>query len=169
MSHNILAVFVVCLFSGAALATTCTSPKVSVTSFSTQDATILTQVAHIGEFSLKCGNNVPPNLFAEFACGKIVPVAKLGDDKYQVSWTQEIKKSGGGNVVVRLFDEEGYANVRKAQRDGDKVANVKSLVDITVATKGAYKGPWVKAELVAALAVGGIAYFAFTAKSKVQG
>ncbi|XP_011191175.1 translocon-associated protein subunit delta [Zeugodacus cucurbitae] len=169
MSRNLFALFLVCLCTGAAFASTCTSPKVSVTSFSTQDATILTQVAHVGEFSLSCGNSAEPNLFAEFPCGKIVPVAKIGDGKYQVSWTQEIKKSGGGNVAVRLFDEEGYANVRKAQRDGDKVANVKSLVDITVATKSAYKGPWVQAELVAALAVGGIAYFAFTAKSKVQG
>ncbi|CAD7013568.1 translocon-associated protein subunit delta [Ceratitis capitata] len=169
MSRNLIAAFLVCLCAGVTFATTCTSPKVSVTSFSTQDATILTQVAHVGEFSLSCGNNVQPNLFAEFPCGKIVPVAKIGNGKYQVSWTKEIKKSSGGNVVLRLFDEEGYASVRKAQRDGDNVSNVKSLVDITVATKGAYKGPWVKAELVAALVVGGIAYFAFTAKSKVQG
>lgn len=85
-----------------------------------------------------------------------------------MSWTQEIKKSSGGNVVVRLFDEEGYSNLRKAQRDGGKVSNVKSLVDITVNTKSAYKGPWVKAELVAALLVAAIAYFAVTTKSKVQ-
>ncbi|XP_067632386.1 translocon-associated protein subunit delta [Eurosta solidaginis] len=169
MSRNLSIVCILCFFIGTVFATSCTSPKVKVTSFSTQDATILTQVAHIAEFSLKCENSVELNLFAEFPCGKIVPVAKISDGQYQVSWTKEIKKSGGGNVVLRLFDEEGYANVRKAQRDGDQVANVKSLIDITVATKGAYKGPWVKAELVAALAVGGIAYFAFTTKSKVQG
>lgn len=86
----------------------------------------------------------------------------------QVSWTEEIKKGTSGNVVVRLFDEEGYANLRKVQRDGGKVSNVKSLIDITINTKSAYKGPWVKAELIAGLIVAGVAYFAVTTKAKVQ-
>lgn len=85
-----------------------------------------------------------------------------------MSWVEDIKQGSSGNVQVRLFDEEGYANVRKAQRDGDKVSSVKSLLDISVPTKGAYKGPWIKAELLAAILVGGVAYFAFTTKSKVQ-
>ncbi|XP_037818868.1 translocon-associated protein subunit delta [Lucilia sericata] len=161
-------VLLVCLFAASAYASSCTSPKATVTSFSTQDATILTQLAHIGEFTLKCGNGAKPTLFAEFPCGKVVPVAQVGEEKYQVSWTQEIKKSSSGNVVVRLFDEDGYSNLRKVQRDGGKVSSVKSLVDITINTKSAYKGPWVKAELVAALLVGAIAYFAVTTKSKVQ-
>jgi len=86
----------------------------------------------------------------------------------QVSWVEDIKQGSSGNVQVRLFDEDGYANVRKAQRDGDKVSSVKSLLDISVPTKGAYKGPWIKAEILAAFLVGGVAYFAFTTKSKVQ-
>jgi len=168
MSRILFASVLLFTVAASALGASCTSPKVSVTSFSTQDATILTQLAHVGEFTLQCGNGGKPTLFAEFPCGKVVPVARVTDDKYQISWTEEIKKGSSGNVVVRLFDEEGYANVRKAQRDGDKVSNVKSLIDINVATKSAYKGPWVKAELVAALFVGCVAYFAFTTKSKVQ-
>ncbi|XP_061400534.1 translocon-associated protein subunit delta [Musca vetustissima] len=164
VSALLISLFVVSAYGSTA----CTSPKATVTSFSTQDATILTQLAHVGEFTLKCGNGAKPTLFAEFPCGKVVPVAQVGDEKYQVSWTEEIKKGSSGNVVVRLFDEDGYANLRKVQRDGGKVSNVKSLVDITISTKSAYKGPWVKAELVAALIVGGIAYFAVTTKSKVQ-
>lgn len=78
-------VLLVCLFAASAYAGSCTSPKATVTSFSTQDATILTQLAHIGEFTLKCGNGAKPNLFAEFPCGKVVPVAQVGDEKYQVS------------------------------------------------------------------------------------
>ncbi|EDW01339.1 translocon-associated protein subunit delta [Drosophila grimshawi] len=155
------------------LAVVCTtgvygSCKATVNAFSTQDATILTQVAHVAEFSLQCSNSAQPSLFAEFPCGKVVPVAKVGDNKYQVSWVEDIKGGSSGNVQVRLFDEDGYANVRKAQRDGDKVSSVKSLLDIGVPTKGAYKGPWIKAEILAAILVGGVAYFAFTTKGKVQ-
>lgn len=69
---------------------------------------------------------------------------------------------------MRLFDEEGYSNVRKAQRDGNKVSSVKSLADITVAVQKPYRGPWVNSELVAALVAGFISYFAFTTKSKIQ-
>uniref|UniRef100_D3TNK3 Translocon-associated protein subunit delta n=1 Tax=Glossina morsitans morsitans TaxID=37546 RepID=D3TNK3_GLOMM len=149
-------------------ASSCNNPKVTVTSFSTEDATILTQLAHIGEFSLKCSNEIKPNLFAEFPCGKVVPVARVADNQYQVSWIEDVKRSSSGSVVVRLFDEEGYSSLRKAQRDGAKASNVKSIIDVTVTTKGAYKGPWVKAELVAAFLIAGVAYFAITTKNKVQ-
>ncbi|EDW47407.1 translocon-associated protein subunit delta [Drosophila sechellia] len=160
--------FAICLIAAVCASGVYGSCKATVSSFSTQDATILTQLAHVGEFTLQCSGAAPASLFAEFPCGKVVPVAKVGDNKYQVSWVEDIKQGSSGNVQVRLFDEDGYANVRKAQRDGDKVSSVKSLLDISVPTKGAYKGPWIKAELLAAFLVGGFAYFAFTTKGKVQ-
>lgn len=84
--RQFISVLLISLFAASAYASSCTSPKATVTSFSTQDATILTQLAHIGEFSLKCGNGAKPTLFAEFPCGKVVPVAQVGDEKYQVSF-----------------------------------------------------------------------------------
>ena len=150
------------------LGATCTNPKVTVTSFSTEDATILTHLAHVGELIVECDNGASPILFAELPCGRIVPVARIDEKRYQISWIEEIKKGSSGSVIVRLFDEEGYSNIRKAQRDGDKVVSIKSLADIVMATHKAYKGPWVNSELVAALVVGCVAYFALTTKSKVQ-
>lgn len=79
-----------------------------------------------------------------------------------------MRKGSSGSIVVRLFDEEGYTQLRKVQRDGGNVSKVKSMLDITVNTTGAYKGPWVRAELVAALIAGVLAYYALTTKSKVQ-
>ncbi|XP_037949382.1 translocon-associated protein subunit delta-like [Teleopsis dalmanni] len=168
MSRVLFTVLLISLWTANGLAATCTKPKVTVNAFSTQDATILTTLAHVGEFTLTCGNGEQPALFAEFPCGALVPVARIGDNKYQVSWTEEIKKGSSGNVVVRLFDEDGYTDIRKAQRDGESINAIKSLIDISVPTKGAYKGPWVKAELLAAVVVSAVAYFAFTTKSKVQ-
>lgn len=69
---------------------------------------------------------------------------------------------------MRLFDEEGYAQLRKVQRDGGNVSKVKSMLDITINTVGAYKGPWVRAELIAAVFGSMLAYYALTTKSKVQ-
>lgn len=69
----------------ASLALTCTDPSVDSTSFTTLDATIVSQIAFISEFTLKCSNQASEttSLFAEFD-GKLSPVARVGSDRYQV-------------------------------------------------------------------------------------
>lgn len=64
----------------------CTNPKVESTSFTTQDATIVSQIAFITEFTLKCSNGASETipLFAEVE-GKLSPVSRIGTDKFQVS------------------------------------------------------------------------------------
>ncbi|XP_037893278.1 translocon-associated protein subunit delta-like, partial [Glossina fuscipes] len=101
----------------------------------------------IGEFSLKFSSEVKPNLFAESPYGKIVPVARVAENQYQVNWIEDVKRSSNGSAVVRLFEEEGYSTLHKVQRDRAKASNVKSITDVTVTTEGAYKRPWIKAEL----------------------
>lgn len=71
----------------------CTNPTVEVmNSFTTQDATIVSQIAFITEFSLTCNNKASETtqLFAEFD-GKFSPVARIGIDQFQVSQTQKKK------------------------------------------------------------------------------
>lgn len=67
------------------LALTCTDPTVESTSFTTIDATIVSQIAFISEFTLKCSNKASEttSLFAEFD-GKLSPVARVGSDRFQV-------------------------------------------------------------------------------------
>ena len=69
---------------GLSSANVCTQPEVSAQSYTTPDATILTNIGFVAEFSLKCGNGVQnPALFAELG-GKTQPVARIGPNKYQV-------------------------------------------------------------------------------------
>jgi translocon-associated protein subunit delta len=72
------------LFVGLSVASSCTNPEVKTTFFSTTDATIVSQIAYVAEFSLKCAGaeNIP--LFAEVE-GKLSPAVRTGDNKYQVS------------------------------------------------------------------------------------
>lgn len=73
----------------------CTNPTVeSAKSFTTQDATIVSQIAFITEFTLKCNNKASETtqLFAEFD-GKFSPVARIGIDQFQVSQIQENSNS----------------------------------------------------------------------------
>lgn len=51
----------------------------------------------------------------------------------QVSFVDEHKNIPAGDYNIRFFDEEGYADLRKAQRSGgDDVKNVKSIFSINV-------------------------------------
>lgn len=81
----------VCAFSAIislAFGLSCTNPTVEVVnSFTTQDATIVSQIAFITEFTLKCSNKASETspLFADVD-GKLSPVARIGTDKFQVSF-----------------------------------------------------------------------------------
>ncbi|XP_075222106.1 translocon-associated protein delta [Lycorma delicatula] len=147
---------------------TCTKPEVTASAYTTQDATVLTNIAFVAEFSLKCSNGVKGiPLYAEIN-GKTLPAAKTGEDnKYQVSWIEEVKKSRTGDYSLNLYDEEGYGALRKALRSGEDISSVKPLVTIVVNHPGAYQGPWVNSEFMAAVLSILVWYLAFTAKSKL--
>lgn len=68
-----------------ARADTCGKPEVTATSYTTQDATVLTNIAYVAEFSLKCSNAIKGlPLYAEVN-GRILPAARTSDDNhYQV-------------------------------------------------------------------------------------
>lgn len=63
----------------------CQNPKVEAASFTSLDATVVTQIAYITEFTLKCDNPLPENyaLYAEVE-GRPITAARVGGDKYQV-------------------------------------------------------------------------------------
>lgn len=72
----------------AAFATTdkvCQKPEIVASSYVTEDATVLTNVAFTMQFVLKCSDGVKGiSLYAEVE-GKLLPAARLSaDNKYQV-------------------------------------------------------------------------------------
>ncbi|XP_059489851.1 translocon-associated protein subunit delta-like [Neocloeon triangulifer] len=149
-------------------ADSCGKPEVSATSYTTQDATVLTNIAYVAEFSLKCSNAIKGlPLYAEVN-GKILPAARTSDDNhYQVSWTEEVKKARSGNFNINLFDEEGYAALRKAIRSGDDLGSVKPLVSVLLNHPGSYQGPWVNSEFMAAALAVVVWYCAYTFRNKL--
>ncbi|PSN36512.1 hypothetical protein C0J52_05052, partial [Blattella germanica] len=149
-------------------ANVCTKPAVSFTQYTTQDATILTNIAFVAEFTLSCENRaVGFPLYAEIN-GRTLPAARIGDDnRYQVSWTEDVKKARSGDYSVNLYDEEGYAALRKAVRSGEDPSSVKTLTTVLLNHPGAYQGPWVNSEFMAAMLSVLVWYLAFSAKSKL--
>ena len=53
------------------------------------------------------------SLYAEVG-GKPLSIVRNKDtNEYQVSWLEETKKAPRGNFEIKIFDDEGYAAVRK--------------------------------------------------------
>lgn len=95
---------------------------------------IANQIGFVTEFKLKCKseiNSIP--LFAEVN-GQIFPVFRVKED-YQFSWTEE--KSTAGSREIKIYDEEQYQTVKKAQRAGE-TSSVKPLATINVRYSGSY-------------------------------
>ncbi|KAI0239856.1 Translocon-associated protein subunit delta [Lamellibrachia satsuma] len=131
---------------------TCLSPIVSPQVYSTSEASLTSETAVIIEFSLTCKNGLKDlNLYADFN-GKTFPVSRVQEtNRYQVSWSESHKKLPSGKYAVQFFDEEGYANLRKAQRSTeDNASSIKSLFTIDVTHQGATTGQWVQTEFIAA-------------------
>jgi len=146
----------------------CQSPKVVAQSYTTQDATIVTKIAYIAEFSLDCSNGLKDLLLYADVSGQSLPVFRNTDgSKYQVSWTEDVKIARKGDFSINLYGEDGFAALRKAQRVGEPISSVKPLVTIVLNHPGAYHGPWVNTEFMAAVLAGVVGYVAFSAKSKL--
>ncbi|XKL68697.1 hypothetical protein PGB90_006466 [Kerria lacca] len=146
----------------------CKDPEVVTSSYTTQDGMVVAEIAFISEFSLHCSNKVTGlTLYGELD-GHILPIMKVdGKTKYQISWTEEIKKAHSGDYIINIFDEEGYSNIRKAIRSGEDTKSVTPLITLTLSYSGAYLGPWVNSEFLAAILLISAWYVAFVHKSKL--
>ncbi|XP_045140602.1 translocon-associated protein subunit delta-like [Echinops telfairi] len=144
-------------------------PEIVPSYYTTSDAVIATETVFIVEFSLtwKDGRQSIP-LYAEVG-GKQFPVTRGQDmGRYQVSWSMEHKHAHSGTYEVRFFDEETYSLLRKAQRNNEDVSFIRPLFTVDVKHPGAWNGPWVSTEVLAALIGTAIYYLAFSAKSNIQ-
>merc|ERR1711976_207089 len=170
MASSILAFLYICLAFVPLLATgdTCLSPAVETQVYTTGEASVSSDKEVNTEFNVTCKNGLKDlSLYAEFQ-GRTAPASRVaGTNKYQASFSQTHKKLPAGNYVVRVFDEEGYSNLRKAQRSGENTAEIKSLFDIPVAHQGAWSGPAVQSEFVAAAVAGLVWYLAYNERSKL--
>nr|XP_021407561.1 translocon-associated protein subunit delta [Lonchura striata domestica] len=100
--------------------------------------------------------------------GGVLVVPKPPQIPPQVSWSLEHRQAHSGTYEVKFFDEESYSALRKAQRNNEDVSRIRPLFTVNVDHRGAWNGPWVSTEVVAA-AIGLVVYYlAFSTKSSIQ-
>merc|ERR1712002_395159 len=149
-------------------ADTCLAPQVDSKTYSTPEAVVSTDTVLIAEFTLTCKNGLKGiNLYADLG-GRLLPATKTSEtNKYQISISDEHKKLPAGSYDLRIFDEEGFAALRKAQRSGDSTDSVKPLTTVTLVHQGIWSGPIVQSEFVAAMSAIVVWWLAYTARSKL--
>lgn len=145
---------------------TCVSPEVKSKVYSTTEAQMSTETVVIVQFELACKNKPRElNLYAEFN-GRTSPASQaINSDKFQVSFSEDHKKLPAGMYTVRFFDDDLYADLRRAQRSGEDTLSVKSLFEVTFEHQGASEGPWIQTEHIAVISAVLVSYLAHTARS----
>lgn len=159
-------VFLLVCYLCSASASKCNTP--TPVTYSTLDATILTSVAYVAEFQLECPSQ--PKGFSIYAQvgDQVIPAVKISDNgKFQLSWVEEAKKAKGRDYQVKLFDDEGYSNLRKALRNNEEASSIEPVTQFSLYYSKAYQGPWINSEFLAAVSAIAVWYFAYQAKSKL--
>ncbi|XP_033858521.3 translocon-associated protein subunit delta-like [Acipenser ruthenus] len=166
---NKIAALIVLVTISTCTGETCVDPTISPSYYSTSDAVIASESVFIVEISLSCKNGAQNVVLYADINGKQFPVTRGQDvGRYQVSWSVEHKNARSGPYEVKFLDEESYSALRKAQRNNEDVSAIKPLFSVNVDHRGAWNGPWVSTEVVAA-AVGVLIYYlAFSAKNSIQ-
>ncbi|XP_060562432.1 translocon-associated protein subunit delta-like [Ruditapes philippinarum] len=149
----------------------CLDPKVKSSVYTTTEATSSMDTIFIVQFSLTCKNGLKDlTLFADVN-GRTLAVTRSEDNtefQYQVSFSDENKNLPSGKYDLKFYDEDGYSNLRKAQRSGENVGSVKSLFTIPVNHPGVWKGQLVPSEFVALAVSAAVFYFAYSTRAQLQ-
>lgn len=166
------ALAVLCGLLAAALrsaAEPCPEPTIVPSYYTTSDAVISTESVFVVEISLACKNGAQNVALYADVNGKQFPVTRGQDvGRYQVSWSLEHRSAQSGTYEVKFFDEESYSALRKAQRNNEDVSRIRPLFTVSVDHRGAWNGPWVSTEVLAAAVGLLVYYFAFSTKSSIQ-
>ena len=131
---------------------TCTSPSTSVTTYTSRSVALSTEVDYIADFSVKCKEGVNRlNLYAELEPGYLIPVAyNDANNQYQVSWSKPHKSAVTGTITLKIFNDEGLAAYRKAQRNNEGTDKVEALLKVEVNHPGVSReGLFVQTEFLA--------------------
>merc|ERR1712168_337923 len=134
------------------LGETCTSPTVSTDTYTSKNIALSTETAYVAEFTVGCQEDTKGfNLYAELEAGHLVPVAYVPESSsYQVSWAKDHKKAVTGAITLKMFNDEGYAAYRKAQRSEGDLSAVAPLFTVTINHPGASReGLFVQTEFIA--------------------
>lgn len=153
-----------CIFNVSA--DQCVGPKVSSNSYTTQDAFILREIAYVTNFQIECTTGKATNLYALIG-NAVTPVAQVASGMYEISWSEDVKVAKTGQLSVKLYDENGYASLKKALRNSEDILSVPVFAEVLINSPGVYSGPWLSCEFLAVGFSIAVAYAAIHFRTKL--
>ena len=158
----------------------CLSSVVTHTSYTSSEASTATETVFIVSFEVTCKNEgaAKPNLYAVLASAQgeslsaVKSAAKTGAG-YQISFSGAHEDLPRGAYGVRLYDEDGFAALKKAQRqegaeEAAAEAAVEPLSQLALEHGGVWKGEIIRGETVAFTLAFVCFYLAHSAISGLQ-
>nr|AFJ24839.1 translocon associated protein subunit delta [Schmidtea mediterranea] len=165
MIFNVLFIFSV-IYS--VTATTCNNPQVEHNTYSTKEALLSSRTVFVTDITLKCdGQATKINLYAELN-GHITLVGKDTEtDKYQVTFEDHHRKLPANNYLLKFYDEDTYSVIRKNQRSGESISDIKPLFTINFHHQGVGYGPIVSTETIVILLSSIVCFCVFSNRNKI--
>uniref|UniRef100_A0A6P7FCI1 Translocon-associated protein subunit delta n=1 Tax=Diabrotica virgifera virgifera TaxID=50390 RepID=A0A6P7FCI1_DIAVI len=107
-------------------------------------------------------------MYNETAYIALKKAVRAGGNKYQISWTEDVKTATTGNIAIKIYNEiDGYIALKKAVRAGETFVHVPVFTTININHTGVYGGPWISCELLAAVFSIVVAYIAIHFRTKL--
>ncbi|XP_065829347.1 translocon-associated protein subunit delta-like [Oscarella lobularis] len=151
LSSCLLALLLTALSNGQS-AQQCPNAKAQFSTYSTTELIMSSDTVFVADFEVACGTGGDPKalfLHADVS-GDHIPVVRASETKFQVSWSAPHTEAKAGIYPVRIYDEEGYAALRKAIRSGQSADSVKPVFRVDINHKGAARpGFIVQTEFIA--------------------
>ncbi|KRZ28517.1 Translocon-associated protein subunit delta [Trichinella pseudospiralis] len=146
-------------------ADTCRNPTlVKHSGYSSTDSFFHAKTAIVIEFSVNCDHPVKEYpLYWEYE-GDVHLAAQLPTGlHYQITFVNDHKKIARGQYDIRIFDEEGFAALRKAMRSKvDTNEAVKPIFTVSY-----YHPPWIASQTIVLAASAIVLYYAYTWRTKL--
>jgi len=156
---------------GPAFTNSCLGPTVTHSIYTSTEAPLARSTVIIVSFDLECKNELEdkPNLYATIN-GKTLPTARTEDGKYQVSIVEEHAAAPKGTYTVGIYDEDGYASLKKAQRseEGSGVEAVAPIASFDFKHAGVATQGVIQSEVVALGFAILLFYLVHSAKANIE-
>lgn len=171
--------YTVCLFVlatlaiSATLASSCEKPTVKSSVYTATDAHFSNHGIVSATFTVQCANkaaSASQDVYAVFKGRAVQAAQDLDSSQYQVTFSESEKSYlPAGAYAIDLYDEDGYALYRKAQRGeaGKSAAVPEPMARIEFDYPRVRHSLWVHSETVAVLALLGASFYAYSARKAI--
>lgn len=159
---------------GIVLAGSCEKPTVKSSVYTAADAHFSNHGIVAATFSVQCANK-PSSALEVYAVfrGRAVQAAQdLDSSQYQVTFSESEKTYlPAGSYAIDLYDEDGFAQYRKAQRGEAGKTGSGAIPEPMARIEFDYPrvrhSLWVHSETVAVLALLGASFYAYSARKAI--